>query len=96
MKWQVTTKQGAVYTVDDDSAWVWIRLERETGLTFNQARDKMAEGSMGTIATLLWVLSKDAGHTDLPNADDWARMQLDNFEIVEDADPKDSAASPGS
>ena len=45
MKYEITTKQGNNYIVSDDSAWLWIELERELGYTVSQAADKMSQGS---------------------------------------------------
>lgn len=93
MKWEVTTKQGETYQVSDDAVWVWVRLENDLGLTYSQAIEKISQQSLAVISHLLWVLSKDAGKTDLPTAADWARMQLDTFDVVEvPTDPKDETA----
>lgn len=89
MKWTIATKQGDNYTVNDDAVWVWVRLENDLGLTYSQAHQLIADHSLKTITHLLWVLSRDMGKTDLPNADDWARLQLEMFDIAEEpADPK--------
>jgi hypothetical protein len=58
MKYNVTTKQGNNYIVSDDSAWLWIELERELGYTVSQAADKMSQGSLDVITCMLYKAAK--------------------------------------
>lgn len=93
MRWTITTKQGETYEVSDDNVWPWVRLENDLGLTYSQAIEKIGQQSLAVISHLLWVLSKDAGKTDLPTAADWAKMQLDTFDVIDEAaDPKAETA----
>lgn len=88
MKFNITTQQGNNYIVSDDSVWVWIELERETGLTMKQAAEKMAEGSLDVITLMLFKLSAKAGHTELKTHRAWVEHEFDAFDVVDDADPK--------
>jgi hypothetical protein len=60
MKYEITTKQGNNYIVSDDSAWLWIELERELGYTVSQAADKMSQGSLDVITCMLYKAAKAA------------------------------------
>lgn len=91
MKYNVKTQQGKTYELDDDSVWVWIELERETGLTYGEAVEKMQRNSFDTITTLLYLLAKDAGHTELKTHKAWVKTEFDEFDLVE-SDPKASEA----
>ena len=44
MQYEIKTKQGTNYIVSDDSAWLWIEIERELGYTVTQAAEKMSQG----------------------------------------------------
>lgn len=72
------------YTVDIDVAWVWVRVEQETGLTLTEAQSKMADGSTLIITKAIWVASE----TD-QTFNEWVRTLVD-FEVIDD-DPKESA-----
>lgn len=96
MKYEVTTQQGNKYTVSDDSAWLWIELERETGLTMQQAGAKMAEGSLDVITNLLFKASVIEKKTELKTHKAWVLHEFDTFDVVSE-DPKamDAEASDG-
>ncbi|MFZ9327865.1 MAG: hypothetical protein ACO24H_10540 [Polynucleobacter sp.] len=87
MKYEVKTKQGKNYIVSDESAWLWIELERGLGLTMKQAITKMAEGSLDVITWLLHRAALDAKHTDIKTQKVWVETEFDSFEVLED-DPK--------
>ena len=70
--------------VDIDQAWVWVRLERELGLTISQAAEKYEQGSTYTITYALWIASEAT-----ESYDDWMKT-LESFEVVDDEGPKDS------
>jgi len=89
MKYQVTTKQGNNYTVSDESAWLWVEIERELGYTVSQAADKMSQGSLDVITCMLFKAAKAAGNTKLPNQQAWVINEFQTFEVVEDS-PKES------
>ena len=89
MKYNVTTKQGNNYIVSDDSAWLWIELERELGYTVSQAADKMSQGSLDVITCMLYKADKAAGNTKLPSQQAWVTNEFETFEVVEDS-PKES------
>ncbi len=89
MEYNVTTKQGNNYTVSDDSAWLWVEIERELGYTVSQAAEKMAQGSLDVITCLLFKAAKAAGHTKLPSQQAWVINEFDLFEVVEES-PKES------
>ena len=91
MKYEITTQQGNNYIVSDDSAWLWIQLERELGYTFTQAQQKTAEGSLEVITYVLYKASVMAGHTDLKMHQTWVETVFDTFDVVSE-DPK--AISP--
>ena len=96
MKYEVTTQQGTNYIVSDDSAWLWIELERETGLTMQQAGAKMAEGSLDIITTLLFKAAVMEKKTELKTHKAWVTHEFETFDVVSQ-DPKatDAEASSG-
>jgi hypothetical protein len=87
MKYEVTTQQGNKYTVSDDSAWLWIELERDTGLTMQQAGAKMAEGSLDVITTLLFKAAVMEKKTELKTHKAWVLHEFETFDVVSE-DPK--------
>jgi hypothetical protein len=89
MKYEVTTQQGNNYIVSDDSAWLWIEIERELGYTVSQAAEKMSQGSLDVITCMLYKAAKAGGHTQLPNQKAWVTNEFDSFEVVEES-PKES------
>jgi hypothetical protein len=96
MKYEVTTKQGNKYIVSDDSAWLWIELERETGLTMQQAGAKMAEGSLDVITSMLFKAAVMEKKTELKTHKAWVLHEFETFDVVSE-DPKatDAEASSG-
>jgi hypothetical protein len=96
MKYDITTQQGNNYIVSDDSAWLWIELERETGLTMQQAGAKMAEGSLDIITTLLFKAAVMEKKTELKTHKAWVTHEFETFDVVSQ-DPKatDAEASSG-
>lgn len=96
MKYEVTTQQGNKYEVSDDSAWLWIELERETGLTMQQAGAKMAEGSLDIITALLFKAAVMEKKTDLKSHKAWVLHEFETFDVVaEDPKATDAEASEG-
>jgi hypothetical protein len=87
MKYEVTTQQGNKYTVSDDSAWLWIELERDTGLTMQQAGAKMAEGSLDVITSLLFKAAVMEKKTELKTHKAWVLHEFETFDVVSE-DPK--------
>ena len=89
MKYEITTKQGKNYIVSDESAWLWVEIERELGYTVSQAAEKMSQGSLDVITCMLFKAAKAAGNTKLPNQQAWVINEFETFEVVEDS-PKES------
>lgn len=89
MKYEVTTQQGNKYIVSDDSAWLWVEIERELGYTMHQAAEKMSQGSLDVITCMLYKAAKSAGQTKLPSQQAWVINEFDTFEVVEES-PKES------
>mgnify|MGYP007100066628 CR=1 FL=1 len=87
MKYQITTQQGNNYIVNDDSAWLWISLERELGYTMPQAAAKLQEGSLEVITWLLHKAALDSKQTELKTHKAWVENEFESFEVVEE-DPK--------
>lgn len=81
--------------MSDDSAWLWIELERETGLTMQQAGAKMAEGSLDLITALLFKASVIEKKTELKTHKAWVQHEFDTFDIVSE-DPKATGAEASS
>lgn len=96
MKYEITTQQGNKYIVSDDSAWLWIELERETGLTMQQAGAKMAEGSLDIITALLFKAAVMEKKTEIKSHKAWVLNEFETFDVVSE-DPKaiDAEASSG-
>lgn len=95
MKYEVTTQQGTNYIVSDDSAWLWIELERETGLTMQQAAAKMAEGSLDIITSLLFKAALMDKKTELKTHKAWVQHEFETFDVVSE-DPKATGAEASS
>ena len=91
MKYEITTQQGNKYIVSDDSAWLWIELERETGLTMQQAGAKMAEGSLDVITSMLFKAAVMDKKTELKTHKGWVLHEFDTFDVVSE-DPKATGA----
>ena len=89
MKYNVTTKQGNNYIVSDESAWLWVEIERELGYTVSQAADKISQGSLDVITCMLYKAAKAAGNTKLPNQQAYVINEFETFEVIEDS-PKES------
>jgi len=87
MKYQITTKQGNNYIVSDDSAWLWICLERDLDYTLNQAQEKMEQGSLDVITYILYTASVIDGQTEYKTHQGWVENEFEMFEVVVD-DPK--------
>lgn len=92
MQFNVVTKQGNNFTVSDDSVWVWIELERETGLTMKQAAEKMANGSLDVITLMLFKLAQKGEHTELKTHRAWVEHEFESFDVVDDEAPKEMEA----
>jgi hypothetical protein len=95
MEYEVTTQQGNKYIVSDDSAWLWIELERETGLTMHQAGAKMAEGSLDTITNLLFKAAVMEKKTELKTHKAWVQHEFETFDVLSE-DPKATDAEASS
>lgn len=95
MKYQITTQQGNKYIVSDDSAWLWIELERETGLTMQQAGAKMAEGSLDIITSLLFKAAVIEKKTELKTHKAWVQHEFETFDVLSE-DPKATGAEASS
>ena len=91
MKYEVTTQQGNKYEVTDDSAWLWIELERETGLTMQQAGAKMAEGSLDVITQLLFKAAVIEKKTELKTHKTYVLHEFESFDVVSES-PKATGA----
>ena len=89
MKYNVITKQGNNYIVSDESAWLWVEIERELGYTVSQAAEKMSQGSLDVITCMWFKAAKAAGNTKLPTQQAWVINEFETFEVVEDS-PKES------
>lgn len=87
MQYEITTKQGNNYIVNDDSAWLWITLERELGYTIKEAANKMANGSLEVITWVLHKAALDAKKTELKTHKQWVEHEFETFKVVEE-DPK--------
>lgn len=91
MKYEITTQQGSKYMVTDDSAWLWIELERDTGLTMQQASAKMAEGSLDVITQLLFKAAIIEKKTELKTHKAWVLHEFETFDVVSES-PKATGA----
>ena len=89
MKYEITTKQGANYIVSDESAWLWIEIERELGYTVSQAAEKMSNGSLDVITCMLYKAAKAQGQTKMPNQQAWVTNEFETFEVVDES-PKEN------
>jgi len=96
MRYEVTTKQGNNYIVSDDSAWLWVEVERELGYTVSQAAEKMSQGSLDVITCMLYKAAKAQGHTKLPSQQAWVINEFETFDVVSEPDPKENLQTASS
>ena len=96
MEYKVTTKQGNNYIVSDESAWLWIEIERELGYTVSQAAEKMSNGSLDVITCMLYKAAKAQGHTKLPSQQAWVINEFETFDVVSEPDPKENLQTASS
>jgi hypothetical protein len=89
MQYEIKTKQGTNYIVSDDSAWLWIEIERELGYTVTQAAEKMSQGSLDVITCMLYKAARSMGKTQMPSQQAWVTNEFDSFEVIEES-PKES------
>jgi len=89
MKYKVTTQQGNNYIVSDDSAWLWIRLERDLGYTLTQAQEKMSAGSLEDLTYVMFLAASSEELTEYKTHQGWVENEFDTFDVVSD-DPKDT------
>jgi len=89
MQYEIKTKQGNNYIVSDNSAWLWIEIERELGYTVSQAAEKMSQGSLDVITCMLFKAAKAMGKTQMPSQQAWVTNEFDSFEVVEES-PKEN------
>jgi hypothetical protein len=89
MQYEIKTKQGNNYIVSDDSAWLWIEIERELGYTVTQAAEKMSQGSLDVLTCMLFKAARAMGKTQMPNQQAWVTNEFDSFEVIEES-PKES------
>ena len=96
MEYNVTTKQGNNYIVSDESAWLWVEIERELGYTVSQAAEKMSQGSLDVITCMLYKAAKAQGHTKLPSQQAWVINEFETFDVVSEPDPKENLQTASS
>jgi hypothetical protein len=89
MKYEITTKTNENYIVSDDSAWLWITLEKDLGYTLTQAQEKMSKGSLEVITYMLYLASVNDLKTDYKTHEGWVKNEFETFDVVND-DPKDT------
>jgi hypothetical protein len=89
MQYEIKTKQGNNYIVSDDSAWLWIEIERELGYTVTQAAEKMSLGSLDVLTCMLYKAARSMGKTQMPNQQAWVTNEFDSFEVIDES-PKES------
>lgn len=87
MQFEVKTKQGNTYVVNDDSVWLWVSLEKDLGLTYNQAIEKIQGGSLDVVTYILFHACKTNGYTQLKTRQVWLETEFEEFDVLE-ADPK--------
>jgi len=87
MKYKITTQQGENYIVSDDSAWLWIILERDLGYTLSQAQEKMNDGSLEVITYILYLAAVSDEKTEYKTHQGWVENEFETFDVVND-DPK--------
>ena len=95
MQYTVTTKQGNNYIVSDESAWLWIEIERELGYTVRQVAEKIDQGSLDVITCMLFKAAKAQGKTQMPNQQAWVTNEFDSFEVIEE-NPKENSQTDSS
>jgi len=91
MKYEVKTKQGTNFIVDDDSIELWLEIEERFDLTFYEAQQKLSRQSLATLTKLFFTAAVIGGHTEYKTHKTWVKEEFDSFEIAGEADPKAEA-----
>lgn len=91
MQYEVTTKQGKNFIVDDNEVTLWLNFEEAFDITFQEAQEKLSRGSISVITKLLFTAAKLGGHTELKTYSKWAEVEFDKFDLVSEDNPKAEA-----
>ena len=92
MKYEVTTKQGKNFIVDDNEISLWLEFEDAFDITYSEAQEKLSRNSWNVITKLLFTAARLGGHTELKTYKKWAEVEFETFDIVGDEkDPKAEA-----
>lgn len=88
MLYEVKTKQGNNFIVDDDQIEIWLEMEEMFDITFKEAAEKLARQSLSVITKLFFVGAKLGGHTELKTHKAWVKTEFESFDVVESQAPK--------
>lgn len=87
MQYNVTTKQGNNFIVDDQDIPLWLDIERKSGKTYSEFEALRLRGSLEANAWIMFCGAIRGGHTELKTLDMWIQHEFEDFELVDD-DPK--------
>lgn len=88
MRYEVKTKQGNNFIVDDDSIELWLEVEELFDLTFHEAAQKIARQSLAVVTKMLFAGAKLGGHTELKTYKAWVKTEFDTFDVLDEESPK--------
>lgn len=88
MQYEVKTKQGTNFIVDDDSVELWLEIEELFNVTFKEAQELIARASLAMVTKVLFTGAKLGGHTELKTYKAWVKNEFDTFDVLEHENPK--------
>ena len=88
MQYEVKTKQGNNFIVDDNEISLWLEVEEMFDITFHEAQEKLSRQSISTVTKLFFAAAKLGNHTQLKTYKVWVRDEFESFDLVGETDPK--------
>lgn len=88
MQYEVKTKQGNNFIVDDDQIELWLEIEDLFDVTFKEAQELIARHSLSMITKILFASAKLGNHTELKTYKAWVKNEFESFDVLEEINPK--------
>lgn len=88
MKYEVKTKQGNNFIVDDDSIELWLEVEDRFDVTFYEAQQKLSRQSLSILTKIFFVAAVLGGHTEYKTHKTWVKEEFEAFDLAGEDDPK--------
>lgn len=88
MQYEVTTKQGTNFIVDDGEVSFWLEFEEAFEETFHEAQELISKGSITIMTKVLFTGAKLGNHTELKTWKKWVEVEFERFDVVGEPNPK--------